>query len=255
MNDSTAHALNSINRTFYRDHAIPFHLTRRDPWPGWTRLVAPLERAGVAGTPLSVLEIGCGNARFARFLCETLERPVVYRGIDASASLLEEARRDTRRVNATFERRDLVEDPLEPSKGARGTHACVAAFGLLHHIPGTSRRRELLKRMVERLGPGGLLAVAFWDFGADPRFAARELSVEEYNRRAAEPLDPLQLEPGDTLLRWGPPAKDALRYCHWVDPDEEQKLLEGLGLAPVAAFCSDGRSQSMNRYRLLARPN
>ena len=254
MNDATAYALNSINRTFYRDHAIPFHLTRREPWPGWTRLVPHLERAGMAGTPLSVLEIGCGNARFARFLCEMLERPVVYRGIDASATLLDQARAFTRGMAAEFERRDLVEDPLLPLTG-EGSHACVAAFGILHHIPGTCRRRQLLERMVERLGPGGLLALAFWDFGADPRFAERELSLREYNLRAAQPLDPVQLEPGDTLLRWGQAARDALRYCHWVDTDEEGELLEGLGLVPVAAFASDGRSGALNRYRVLARPD
>ncbi len=254
MNDTTAHTLNSINRTFYRDHAIPFHLSRGGPWPGWTRLVPHLEHAGVAGTPLSVLEIGCGNARFARFLDETLQRPVVYRGIDASASLLEEARASTRELDAAFEQRDLVDDPLKPSRGA-GPHACVAAFGVLHHIPGTCRRRQLVERMVERLVPGGLLALAFWDFGANRRFAERELSVRDYNRRAAEPLDPLQLEPGDALLRWGQPGADALRYCHWVDPDEERELLEGLGLVPVAAFASDGRSQDLNRYRVLSRPD
>ena len=155
-------------------------------------------------------------------------------------------------MDATFEQRDLVEDPLEPSRGAN-SHACVAAFGVLHHIPGASRRRQLLERMVERLGPGGLLTLAFWDFGADPRFAERELSVPEYNRTATRHLDPEQLEPGDTLLRWGQPGGDALRYCHWVDEDEERELLEGLGLLPVAAFASDGRSQALNRYRVLAR--
>ena len=254
MNDATAHALNSINRAFYRDHAVSFHLTRRDPWPGWTRLVPYLERAGVPGTPLSVLEIGCGNARFARFLYETLERPVVYRGIDASASLLEEARIATRGMDATLEQRDLVEDPLKPPRDA-ASRACVAAFGVFHHIPGASRRRQLLLSMIERLEPGGLLALAFWDFGADPRFAKRELSVSEYNRRAPQPVDPQQLERGDVLLRWGPPEVDALRYCHWLDPDEEQELLEGLGLVTVAAFASDGRSHTLNRYRVLSRPD
>ncbi|MEE9279986.1 MAG: class I SAM-dependent methyltransferase [Myxococcota bacterium] len=254
MNEATARELNAINRTFYRDHARTFSDTRRDPWPGWTRVVSHLDESGEPGCALSVLDVGCGNARLARFLSDAIARPVEYRGIDSSASLIAEARHaDTPGLRAEFEARDLVENPLDPPAPSEA-YDCATAFGILHHIPGRARRRGLLERLAERLAPGGLLALAFWDFGADPRFARKILELADYSASAARPLDAGQLEPGDALLRWGEPAAEAVRYCHWVDAAEEQELTSGLGLEALDAYACDGRSGVLNRYRLLRRP-
>jgi SAM-dependent methyltransferase len=254
VNEATARTLNTINRTFYRDHARTFSETRKAPWRGWSRVVPYLAGVEPDGSPPSILDIGCGNARLARFLANELAGPLVYRGIDASASLLSEAR-SARAPGVTrrFERRDLVEHPLGPA-AASERYSCVAAFGILHHIPGKRRRGELLERLAERLRPRGVLALTFWDFGADPRFSGKELSVAEYNRRAPCPLDPGQLELGDALLAWGEPEGNAVRYCHWVDRAEEEELLAGLRLEPIAAYTSDGRGDTLNRYHLLQRP-
>ncbi len=250
MNEETALALNALNRTFYRDHARSFEETRGDPWPGWRRILPHLAQAGCPSF-LSVLDIGCGNARFARFLSDALTRPLVYRGIDASASLLAAARgKSIPRVAAEFEQRDLVEEPL-PAAGTSETYDCVAAFGILHHIPGTARRRELLERLAQRVAPRGLLALAFWDFGAHARFAGKQVGVPEYNRHSPWPIDPRQLEPGDTLLRWGDRGSGPIRYCHWVDPAEERDLLAHIDLEPLDSYASDGRGGALNRYRLL----
>ena len=254
MNEATARTLNTINRTFYRDHARAFSETRSAPWPGWSRIVPYLARVESDGSPPSILDIGCGNARLARFLSTELVGPLVYRGIDASASLLSEARSThLPGVTRRFERRDLVEDPLGAATASE-RYSCVAAFGILHHIPGRRRRGELLERLAERLRPRGMLVLTIWDFGADPRFVQKELSVTEYNRRAPRLLDPGQLELGDALLAWGKPEGDAVRYCHWVDRAEEEELLAGLGLDPIAAYTSDGRGDALNRYHLLQRP-
>ncbi len=249
MDDATARALNDINRAFYREHAGEFSETRAEPWEGWRRLVPLLETLPPPGAALRLLDVGCGNARLGRFLAGALERPLTYRGVDSSSRLLAEAARAL--PDATFETRDLVDDPLPPDPGGTG-HDCVAAFGVLHHIPGRRRRRALLEALCARVRTGGVLALAFWDFGSHSRFASRHVEIDDYNRRAPRPLARGALEPGDALLRGGAGA-DAVRYCHWTDAAEEAELLSGLPLADLDAYRSDGREGTLNRYRLLRR--
>jgi SAM-dependent methyltransferase len=66
MDTETINRLNAINRAFYATVADDFDQTRGTAWPGWQRLLPYLS------TPLSVLDIGCGNARFALFLHDSL---------------------------------------------------------------------------------------------------------------------------------------------------------------------------------------
>src|ERR1700741_2300315 len=66
MDAKTINYLNNINRNFYATVADDFDQTRATAWPGWQRLLPYLSM------PLSVLDVGCGNARFARFLHDDL---------------------------------------------------------------------------------------------------------------------------------------------------------------------------------------
>jgi SAM-dependent methyltransferase len=93
MNRATIVALNRINLKFYRRQAAEFSRTRARPWPGWRRLEPILSRRWPRRRPLAVLDAGCGNAIFARFLEDRLRRPFSYLGIDASPELVQEARR------------------------------------------------------------------------------------------------------------------------------------------------------------------
>ena len=242
MNDAAARALNALNQTFYCDAAALFDETRRGPWPGWHELL-PLLRARPEP---SILDVGCGNGRFARFLVAWLKTPFLYCGIDASAPLLALAEHAVAGIaGARLLRADLVLEPLE-SALPRERFDCIAAFGLLHHIPGESRRRALLEALADRLAPGGLLALAFWDFAREPRLAAKAIADTPTELAGA-------LEPGDVLLRWGADDSPLLRYCHYTDLAEETRLLADLPLKPRLAFASDGRGGRLNRYRVLER--
>lgn len=242
MTDETARALNALNQRFYADSAAEFSATRCAPWPGWSKLV-PLLRGR---SHLSILDVGCGNARFARFVSDTLSAPFLYCGIDASAPLLELAKQALRGLSsARLSHADLVLDAPESSLPEE-RFGCVAAFGLLHHLPQEARRRALIRALAERVAPGGFLALTFWDFAGDPRF----------DRKRSPPPPELEedLEPGDVLLAWGdantPPR---LRYCHHTDEAEETRLLADLPLAPLLSYASDGRGGRLNRYRVLER--
>ncbi len=73
------------------------------------------------------------------------------------------------------------------------------------------------------------------------------------------PVDPGELEEGDYLVAWGeaPPADrsalPALRYCHYADPAEVERLLAPLELDVVAEFRADGEGGDLNLYRILRR--
>jgi SAM-dependent methyltransferase len=255
MNESTVHALNAINLAFYRERAGEFSDTREFPWPGWQRLLRHIPATGESGDrTLRALDVGCGNARFAGFLCEALARRgarLDYCGVDASAPLLARARRRPLPGDgAHFVELDFVEDParLPP-----GPFDLVALLGVLHGVPGGGRRRALVRAAAARLAPDGVLALTCWRFAELERFRRRLISWETYNREAAEPIDASQLEPGDHLMPWGRGSRP-VRYCHATGEDELDVLVRGLGLRRLETYLADGRSGDLNRYAVFRAP-
>ncbi len=261
MTADTAAALHRINLAFYRRHAAEFSATREQPWGGWQRLLGAIEATGGEPLPsrLRVLDLGCGNGRLARFLEKRWRRVFDYHGVDASGELLDIARqRYAGARGRSFHQHDLLLGGWSAGL-AEQRFDLVAAFGLLHHLPGADNRRRLLASAAERLSAGGLLAVSFWQFGEEERFEVRRVGWAEHNRTAAEPIDEGDLEPGDTLLAWGDRlpsgGRRPVRYCHWTTPAEADRLLVGLPLSPVASFRADGASGRLNLYHLLRRPS
>jgi SAM-dependent methyltransferase len=253
MKPETIVALNRINRLFYDRYGYSFSSTRRKPWPGWTRLAERtrrLQRAGLEHGRHSILDIGCGNGRFGRFLDEQIGS-LDYLGVDASLGLLAEARslRSSREPRAVYLAADLIE--RDPPLRSSQSFTVVALFGFLHHVPSYERRRDLLRAMADRLRPGGLLVVSFWQFGSEERFERRTVSWEAHNRKGEIPVEPADLEPGDVLLAWG--EGGAYRFCHFVEPEEADRLVAATGLEAVASYRADGRSGDLNLYFVLRR--
>jgi SAM-dependent methyltransferase len=250
MDEETARALDGINRAFYETRADAFSSTRESAWPGWERLV-PHALDAAEGGVLRVLDVGCGNARLARFLAERLTPRgvgVEYRGVDASPRLLAHARR--REPAARLEEVDFARDPSAALPRALGGFGLVALFGVLHGVAGRARRRRLLEVAATRVAEGGILAVARWRFAEHARFDTRRIAWEDWNQRSASPIDPARLEPGDHLLRWGGGGDPAVRYCHAVDAAEFEALTEGLGLTRAETYRADGREEDLNEYAI-----
>ena len=255
MKTETAAALDRVNRRFYSRHGGEFARTRTKPWPGWDRL------ATILGDAPSILDAGCGNGRFGRFLADRLTGPIHYLGVDTSLELLELAERWTAtEVDSSpdhdllFAEADLLAAELPADVVAR-EFDLVTAFGVMHHVAGEDRRRRLLRRLAARVAPGGLLAVSFWQFGARSRFARRSVPPEQWVERTGEAMDATDLEPGDHLLVWGelPGSRTSVRYCHYADPTEVERLTTDLGLEALETYFADGAAGNLNLYRVLRR--
>jgi SAM-dependent methyltransferase len=253
MDHETQRLLGEINRRFYTLRAADFSATRSYPWPGWERLIPELpERAIDRG--LRVLDVGCGNGRFGRFLLDREVALETYVGIDSSPVLLEYARESLAGL-LPEECQLILADFLtsEPDAALPSGHfELVGAFGLLHHVPGHAVRRALLRAMARRVTPGGLLVCTFWRFGSIERFEPRVIGWEDYNRDSSDPVDTSQLEEGDHLLAFGG-SEGPPRYCHHHDDAEIASLLDASELDVRLRFDADGRGGNLNHYTVMQR--
>ncbi|MBX3066868.1 MAG: class I SAM-dependent methyltransferase [Anaerolineae bacterium] len=242
MDTATSQHLNALNREFYRVTVDNFDESRGRFWlSGWQRVIQQLV---TSAQPLRVLDVGCGNGRFGRFLGKHFGHRVHYHGIDNNADLLTRAADDLRAypaVSASFEEIDIVKQ-MPPER----EYDLVVLFGVLHHVPGAAQRQTLLQTCADRVTKGGMMAFTAWCFYEYPRFRERIVDWDQQWQR----------ESGDYLLDWrrGHAANSILRYCHYIDEAEQDQLVSASGLTEIARFRADGHTDDINRYSLLSKP-
>ncbi|MEE2787209.1 MAG: class I SAM-dependent methyltransferase [Myxococcota bacterium] len=223
----TAQILDAVNARFYERFAADFHHTRGHGWAGWQYLVPDLPSGG-----LMVLDVGCGNGRFAEFLSDVVhqndDRQIdTYVGLDQSEGLLAHARPRTLDFHTHWTHwqwHDVLDQTMTPSRPmTTGTFHWVVLFGVMHHIYGFDRRCRMVQWAAEHLRPGGVLSLSLWDFAADSRWAKKFVPWTQFTE--AWQLDPATIEPGDYLLGWSG-QRDTPRYCHWMSRDEEARFVQ-----------------------------
>jgi 2-polyprenyl-3-methyl-5-hydroxy-6-metoxy-1,4-benzoquinol methylase len=246
MNDVVQTQLLELNRSFYQTVGAEFDRTRQGLPIGMVELAARLGKH-TAPEPRSVLDVGCGNGRFARALAQA-GISCVYTGLDADARLLGLAGEQTAELldpASEFHLVDLAAPDWASQVNQRAPFAAVVCLAVLHHFPGHALRQRLVNDMARLLAPSGIVALSTWQFLAADRFVDKLVPWEAIGLTAAD------VEPGDALLPWNQGAP-AIRYVHQLDLAEVEDLASAAHLRVVDSFRADGKEGNLNLYVLLS---
>lgn len=256
MDRQVAKKLNQLNTQFYAKVAPSFSATRQAPWPGWRRCLENVRECS------RVLDVACGNLRFARFLADDRLSAddcarVDYVGVDNNAELPKDAPEfnfnsfQVKNIDIICSLLNDIDDKIieiTPS-----TFDLVVCFGFFHHIPTTELRQRFLRDLIGFLKPGGVCCLSLWCFARDRRLADK---ADRTTQEALAALDLKQsdLDPGDYLLGWQD-QPDVWRYCHSFSATEIDSLVDVA--APHAKlldrFSCDGRTGALNEYLVFNR--
>ena len=256
ISTSTAEQLSYVTSEFYTQQAQSFSATRQMPWQGWQQCLDAMPQLS-AGEKLSVLDVGCGNLRFARFLCDEVGIvPAKYFAVDNCKPLVESGEADIHISELAFIELDVIKSLLDNTLSSRliiPPCDLVVAFGFLHHVPGAQKRIQLLRTLLDKTKPGGFVCVSFWQFMNSQKLAAKAQEITAQGLRALG-IDASELEEHDYLIGWQDKA-DTWRYCHHFSQEELDELLGSLGsdVQVYAQFSADGKDNNLNRYVILQR--
>ena len=256
ISTSTAEQLSRITSEFYAQQAQSFSATRQMPWQGWQKCLEAMPQL-LAGERPSVLDVGCGNLRFARFLCDEAGIvPAKYFAVDNCRPLVESGNLGGQASQATFIELDVIKSLLDNTLSSEltvSTCDLVVAFGFLHHVPGAQKRIQLLRTLLEKTKPGRFVCISFWQFMNSQKLAAKAQKTTAQGLHALG-IDASELEEHDYLIGWQDKA-DTWRYCHHFSQDELDELLASLGsdVHVCAQFSADGKDNNLNRYVILQR--
>lgn len=257
MQKSTIDRLNQLNQEFYHQVAESFNQSRASAWAGWEQLLSLdlLQTAVANHNNLFILDLGCGNGRFAHFLHQN-EISIKYLGIDSNQKLinlgLQQADFQAEPADWRLEKFDVIQDLLEAGENGGGMDFgefdVVVAFGFLHHLPSFWLRQKFLKLMAKQIDQGGLVIVTAWRFDRDENLMNRQRDFAEIG------IEKREFEAEDYLLDWRR-GTNAVRYCHLIMPEEMEQLAMGSGLTLIKSFSADGKSGDLNDYYIFKRKN
>jgi len=245
MDEKTQRQLLQLNRDFYATVASSFDATRGGLPVGWRQLRSWVPQP--ADRPLSVLDVGCGNGRFAWLLNEW-GLAAAYVGVDADEQLLTLARShaaELEGVQCTFQQADFTTADWPANVGLQQRHFdVVVCFAALHHVPGHRLRAQAVQTMASLLAPGGALILSHWQFLTSERFVRKQIAWQTIGLSAAD------VERGDALLPWQQ-GKYAVRYVHQTDAAEAKQLAAAAQMHIHEQFYADGKEGNLNLYTLL----
>jgi SAM-dependent methyltransferase len=245
MQSKTIVQLNALNKQFYDGQASSWAESRQYFWPSWNTFLK--ESSLKAKKTISVLDLGCGTGRFARFVQQQWPQ-AQYWGIDNSSALLAQAsHQDSHLPDERYEQKDIVAQLLNQEPLSSQKYDLITAFGVLHHVPSQNLREQFLREISQALNPGGECWLTIWlphQLGWKP---PAQKSWESVATQLG--LDPADHEEGDSFLGWK--KTDAVRYVHWLQDEEQASLLSISGLTLVQQWPEMSQGERGNLCWLL----
>jgi len=255
MRRDARNILNKLNNNFYAEIGQFWNQESDYFWDGWYVMKHLLDLRRL--TPLKVLDIGCGNGRFATFASTHLNssQPITYLGIDNSAEMLSFCPAISHPHSIHFSHIDVVES-AHWNRSFDHQFNLVVLMGLMHHIPSFQKRLNLITSAAQCLTSGGYLCFTTWRFDLIPRLQKRVVNLDGGEGRlllSELGLSRSDLEAGDALLNWVKYER-AYRYSHQYSEQELAHLIKATGCTLVARYLQDGKECMRNEYFVLRKP-
>jgi len=185
MTYKTALKLIKLNQDFYNTVGQYWNSAIDYSWQGWDFFVAKNDQynwLSQKDRSLEVLDLGCGNCRFAYFLKKNFDNYTInYTGIDNSDFLLYQARANLKNVDGKLlyclYKQDLILDQWDQYLFGKKFNLIVL-FGVMHHIPTRYFRQNLINKATKFLIRNGILIFTTWNFLNIPRLQKRIVNLK-----------------------------------------------------------------------------
>lgn len=237
MDSAIAARLIELNKDFYTRFGDAFSATRHRIQPGVRRVLEMLKGDE------DILDLGCGNAEFARELAKRGHRGS-YLGVDFSLPLLREAESQPEVFSAKFAQVDLTKLSVNSFQSSGADHwSLITCFAVLHHIPSTEIRLNILQAVRQLIKPDGVFIHSTWQFLNSEKLRGR---IKPWDSVSISPPD---VDAGDYLLDWRS-GGEGLRYVHHFNEPELEELASEAGFQVVETFFSDGEGGNLGLYQI-----
>lgn len=213
--------IRKINKTtsdFYKSVSDSFSSTRQHEWDGWKKCLSYIKNED------TILDLGCGNRRFSKFLIEN--------NISAKVDNY-----DNFAWDECVKQVDIIDSLLNDNLNL-GSYDVAVCFGLMHHIPSFELREKLLTILLQ----SKIVIVSFWQFAKDIRIFQK---AQNTTNDAFKMLNLNHLEDNDYFLGWQE-KNDIFRFCHNFTDAEIENIKNKFNF--IEEFSCDGKEKNLNKY-------
>jgi len=236
MNSKTINEIINLDTKFYKSVSVEFSRTRHIPWPGWNQLLPYLKEKGKCA---SILDLGCGNGRFLKYICQVLPSDdMSYLGIDNNEKLINISIKNFSNIKKfKLVNSNIITDV----KNIKGKYTIVVAFGITHHIPSLKQRKLWFKHISTLIENSGYFIFTKWNIDKDIRSIKLKKEIPSISIK--------DLEIGDYFYNWK--NKNIYRYVHIYSKKETNeifKILKKSNMILIKSFDSDGKTSVLNTY-------
>jgi tRNA (uracil-5-)-methyltransferase TRM9 len=250
MDNRTIDRLNQLNKQFYQSVATDFNFSRNYYWQGWQQVLKVIKN-NFGDKEIPVLDVGCGNGRFASFL-EEGKTNFRYYGLDSSQKLLNLASKQVSlKTKTNFLYFDIVDrlknnqfETFFKEKNMNDPFDLIVSFGVLHHIPSFNLRKSFFHSLADSLNKNGILVITAWQFLDNPKLKERLIEFDKVG------IHKNDVEENDYLLDWRR-GEQAIRYCHLTTKKEISELIKETNLKIIEMYKADSKTNNLNQYYIL----